>query len=53
VIIGLLRIINWIILSIWLDFARQTGITTTKSGFEKKVGRDIISLLLSFLALIT
>lgn len=30
-------------------FARQTGIPTTKSGIEKKVGRSLISLLLSLL----
>lgn len=28
-------------------FARQTGIPTTRSGLERKVGRGIISLLLS------
>jgi hypothetical protein len=28
-------------------FARQTGIPTTQSGIERKVGRSIISLLLS------
>ena len=28
-------------------FARQTGIPTTQSGIEIKVGRGIISLLLS------
>jgi hypothetical protein len=28
-------------------FARQTGIPTTQSGLERKVGRGIISLLLS------
>lgn len=28
-------------------FARQTGIPTTQSGLERKVGRSIISLLLS------
>ncbi len=30
-------------------FARQTGIPTTQSGLERKVGKSIISLLLSFL----
>lgn len=28
-------------------FARQTGIPTTQSGLERKVGRSVISLLLS------
>ena len=28
-------------------FARQTGIPTTQSGLERKVGRSIISLLFS------
>jgi hypothetical protein len=28
-------------------FARQTGIPTTQSGLERKVGRGIISLILS------
>ena len=28
-------------------FARQTGIPTINSGLEKKVGRSLISLLLS------
>ena len=28
-------------------FARQTGIPTTQSGLERKVGRTLISLLLS------
>jgi hypothetical protein len=28
-------------------FARQTGIPTTRSGIERKVGRSIIGLLLS------
>jgi hypothetical protein len=28
--------------------ARQTGIPTTQSGLERKLGRGIISLLLSF-----
>jgi hypothetical protein len=31
-------------------FARQTGIPTTKSGLERKVGRSIIGLLLSLIA---
>jgi hypothetical protein len=30
-------------------FARQTGIPTTQSGLERKVGRSIISLLLSLI----
>jgi hypothetical protein len=30
-------------------FAQQTGIPTTKSGLERKVGRGIISLLLNLL----
>jgi hypothetical protein len=30
-------------------FARQTGIPTTQTGFERKVGRSIISLLLSLI----
>ena len=28
-------------------FARQTGIPTTQSGLERKVGRSIVSLILS------
>ena len=28
-------------------FARQTGIPTTKSGMERKVGRSIIGLIIS------
>lgn len=28
-------------------FARQTGVPTTQSGFERKVGRSIIKLILS------
>jgi len=28
-------------------FARQTGIPTTKSGLERKVGRSVFGLLLS------
>jgi len=28
-------------------FARQTGIPTTQSGIERKVGRSVINLLLS------
>lgn len=28
-------------------FARKTGIPTTQSGFEKKVGRSIIAFMLS------
>ena len=28
-------------------FARQTGIPTTKSGLERKVGKSAINLLLS------
>jgi hypothetical protein len=31
-------------------FARQTGIPTTKSGLERKVGRSIIGMLLSLIA---
>jgi len=31
-------------------FARQTGIPTTKSGLERKVGRSIIGFLLSLIA---
>ncbi len=31
-------------------FARQTGIPTTKSGLERKVGRGIIGLLMSLFA---
>jgi hypothetical protein len=31
-------------------FARQTGIPTTQSGFEKKVGRSIIAFILSMFA---
>jgi hypothetical protein len=30
-------------------FARQTGIPTTKSGIERKVGRSLLNLLFSFL----
>jgi len=30
-------------------FARQTGIPSTKSGLERKIGRGIISLLLSLI----
>jgi len=30
-------------------FARQTGIPTTKSGLERKIGGSIVSLLLSIL----
>jgi hypothetical protein len=30
--------------------ARQTGIPTTQSGFEKKVGHSIISFMLSMFA---
>jgi hypothetical protein len=30
-------------------FARQTGIPTTKSGMERKVGRSLINLLFGFL----
>ena len=30
-------------------FARQTGIPTTKSGLERKIGGSIASLLLSIL----
>jgi hypothetical protein len=30
-------------------FARQTGIPTTKSGLERKVGRSIIGFLLSLI----
>ena len=32
------------------SFARQTGIPTTKSGFERKVGRGLISLLFGLLS---
>ncbi len=28
-------------------FARNTGIPTTKSGLERKIGRSVINLLLS------
>jgi len=28
-------------------FARQTGIPTTKSGLERKLGKSVINLLLS------
>jgi hypothetical protein len=28
-------------------FARQTGMPTTQSGLERKVGRSIVSLILS------
>ena len=28
-------------------FARQTGIPTTKSGLERKVGKSLLSLFLS------
>ena len=28
-------------------FARQTGIPTTKSGLERKVGKSILTMLLS------
>jgi hypothetical protein len=28
-------------------FARQTGIPTTKSGLERKVGRSVLGILLS------
>lgn len=31
-------------------FSRQTGMPTTKSGLERKVGRSIIGLLLSLIA---
>ena len=30
-------------------FARSTGIPTTKSGMERKVGRSLINLLLVYL----
>ncbi len=30
-------------------FARQTGIPTTQSGIERKVGRSLINILFSFL----
>jgi hypothetical protein len=30
-------------------FARETGIPTTKSGMERKVGRSLINLLFGFL----
>ena len=30
-------------------FARQTGIPTTQSGLERKVGRSIINLLIGLL----
>ncbi len=29
-------------------FARQTGIPTTQSGLERKVGRSLINLLFGF-----
>ena len=29
------------------SFARQTGIPTSKSGVERKVGKSVINLLLS------
>lgn len=31
------------------QLAKETGIPTTKAGFEKKVGKTVISLLLSLL----
>lgn len=31
-------------------FARKTGIPTTQSGLEKKVGRSIIAFILSMFA---
>ena len=31
-------------------FARETGIPTSMSGVERKVGRSIINLLLGFIA---
>lgn len=30
-------------------FARQTGIPTTKSGMERKIGRSVINLLFGLL----
>lgn len=30
-------------------FARQTGIPTSKSGIERKVGRSVLGLLLSII----
>jgi hypothetical protein len=35
--------------SVKQKFARQTGIPTTKSGIERKVGRSLLNLLFSFL----
>ena len=31
-------------------FAKETGIPTSVSGFERKVGRSVINLLLSLLS---